>query len=123
MRRLLILLSVIPLAGCGLGLGADAGIAAGAAVISVATIHRTPPDVAVSLLTGRDCSMVRLDEGKSYCKPKPPLPKPPPYCTQTLGEATCWSDPWKLPDHAPQVAEGPTTLDARQIAAQYGRWP
>lgn len=117
------LLCLVPLAGCGLGIGADAGIAAGATVLSVATIHRTIPDAVISLITGKDCSVVRLDRGKNYCRYEPPLPTPPPYCTQTLGVAECWSDPQNLPDHAPQVAEGPFTLDAAQIANAEGRWP
>jgi F0F1-type ATP synthase membrane subunit c/vacuolar-type H+-ATPase subunit K len=123
MRSLLFLICLIPLAGCGLGTGADMGIAAGATVLSVATIHRTIPDAIVSMVIGRDCSVVRLDDGKSYCRPKPPLPPPLPYCTQTLGQATCWADPAQLPDHAPQVAEGPYNLSPAQIANHDRGWP
>ncbi len=39
--------------------------------------------------------------------PRPPPPPPPaPYCTRSLGDADCWSDPAKLRDHPPQLADG-----------------
>jgi hypothetical protein len=47
----------------------------GTNVGSVATIQRTPADAVYSLLTGRDCSLVRLDQGKTYCRPVEPLPE------------------------------------------------
>lgn len=121
MRHAIILL-VLLLAGCAHP-GAAAGIAIGANILSLTTIHRTIPDAVISLVTGRDCSMVRLDEDKSYCRVPEPLPPPPSYCTQTLGEVTCWKDPQDLPDHAPEVVEGPQTLSAAQLANRDRRWP
>ena len=41
------------------------------------TIQRTPADALYSLISGRDCSVVRLDQGKSYCRPVDPPPEPP----------------------------------------------
>ena len=41
---------------------------------------------------------MRLDQGKSYCRPIEPPPEPPPYCTRSLGVADCWRDPASLPD-------------------------
>ncbi len=117
---MLALSCMIPLAGCGIGAGATVA----ANVVTLTTIHRTVPDALVSLVSGRDCSMVRLDEQKSYCVPKYVPPPPPPYCTQTLGNPECWADPEKLPDHAPQIAEGPYKLTTpAQIASAEGRWP
>lgn len=121
MRSIAILLALL-LAGCT-GPGAAAGIAVGANVLSLTTIHRTIPDAVISLVSGKDCSMVRLDENKSYCRTPHPLPPPPPYCTQTLGEATCWRDPQDLPDHAPPIAEGAQTLSPVQLANRNRRWP
>ncbi|MGC9269361.1 hypothetical protein [Acidiphilium sp.] len=119
----MVLLCILPLAGCGLGAGADIGVGVGANVLALTTIHRTIPDAVVSLVTGKDCSMVRLDNGKSYCRHLQPLPPPQPYCTQTLGQATCWADPSKLPDHAPQIASGPYQLSPLQLANRDHRWP
>jgi hypothetical protein len=110
------------LAGCA-GPGTAAGIAVGANVLALTTIHRTVPDAVISLLSGKDCSMVRLDENKSYCRAPHPIPPPPPYCTRTLGDVTCWRDPQDLPDHAPQVAEGAQTLSSAQLANRDRRWP
>jgi hypothetical protein len=123
MRIVIALLCLIPLAGCGLGAGGGLGVAAGANVLAITTIHRTIPDAVISLVTGKDCSMVRLDQNKSYCRHPHPLPPPVPYCTQTLGNATCWADPSQLPDHAPQVAAGPYQLSPLQLANRDRSWP
>jgi hypothetical protein len=123
MRFIIALSCVLMLTGCGLGAGADLGIAAGANVLALTTIHRTIPDAVISLVTGRDCSMVRLDNNQSYCRHKNPLPPPQPYCTQTLGEATCWADPLQLTDHAPQIASGPYQLSPLQLANRDRSWP
>lgn len=124
MRCLIVLLCLIPLAGCGLGPGEGIGVGVAANLVTLTTMHRTVPDLFVSLLTGRDCSMVRLDRNMSYCAHKYVPPNPPPYCTRTLGDPECWADPGKLPDHAPQLSEGPWKLTtAAQIASAEGRWP
>ena len=48
---------------------------------------------------------------------------PPPYCTQTLGVAQCFSDPDSLPDHPPSLADGRTTLTPEQEKNQAAsRW-
>jgi hypothetical protein len=107
---------VLGLSGCDLSMGVDAGIGAGANLVALTTIHRTIPDAIVSLAFHRDCSLARLDSGKSYCRSPAPLTPPTPYCTQTLGRVTCWSDPQNLPDHAPPVAEGPDRLSRAQLA-------
>lgn len=122
-RFLIALACLVPLAGCGLSAGAGAGLGIGTNVLALTTIHRTIPDAVVSLVTGKDCSMVRLDNGKSYCRHPHPLPQPPPYCTQTIGQTTCWSNPAQLPDHAPQVASGPYQLTPAQLANRDRRWP
>lgn len=111
MRRAFLtgLILVLPalLGGCGIGAGVGAGIAIGTNIISLGTIQKTIPDALVSLVTGRDCSMVRIDRGERYCKP-PALPPPPPeYCTRTLGDVMCWSDPHVIPDQAPALVELP----------------
>ena len=67
--------------------------------------------------------MVRLDQGKSYCRPVEPPPEPPPYCTRSLGVADCWRDPASLPDHPPEMADGPRTLTPAQEADRTRGWP
>lgn len=110
----------LPLAGCvmptvfplTLGLGAD-----------VAVFHRSLPDMAYSAITGRDCSVVRLDRDESYCKPVAPPVPPVPYCTRTLAQVTCWAEPAATPGMPMQVAQGPHALTPEQDRLRLARWP
>jgi hypothetical protein len=104
-----LLLGLLPLAGCG--------------VITIPVIHRTVPDAVYSLWTGRDCSVVRLDEGKTYCRPLEPPPEPPAFCTRSLGSVDCWLDPATVPGHPRGVADGPSGLTAEQEANRLRTWP
>jgi hypothetical protein len=79
--RLFLLLSFLPLAGCGWSDNLIATAAVGVNVGSVALIQRTPVDAVYSLWTGRDCSAVRLDRGQTYCRPVEPKPAPPVFWT------------------------------------------
>jgi len=101
-------------------------MATGVAVVgvgSIAVIGRSPVDAVISAVSGKDCSVVRLDQGKSYCRPTEPPPEPPPYCSRSLGVVDCWSEPDKLPDHPPEVADGPRTLTPAQDANRTRGWP
>src|SRR5689334_5065891 len=111
-RRLLPLLLLV-LAGCD---PTAAGVTAAVGVGSVAVIGRTPVDAVVSLASGRDCSVVRLDRGQSYCRPEEPPPTPPPYCTRSLGSVDCWRQPPLAIPLQRGVADGPKTLNAAQEA-------
>ena len=120
MRRLLLPPLLLPLAACDPAtLGATAAVGVG----SVVVIGRTPVDAAVSLARGRDCSVVRLDRGQSYCRAEEPPPAPPPYCTRSLGRVDCWREPPLALPMQRGVADGPTTLTAEQEAHRTRRWP
>jgi hypothetical protein len=56
---------------------------------SVATIQRTPADAVYSPFTGRDYSLVRLDQGKPCCRPVEPPPEAPAFCTRSLQRQNC----------------------------------
>jgi hypothetical protein len=119
MRRLLPLL-LLSLAGCDpAGLGAAAAVGLG----SVAVIGRTPADAVVSVLSGRDCSVVRLDRGQGYCRPEEAPPPPPPYCTRSLGRVDCWRQPPLALPMQQGVADGRAVLTAEQEAHRRRRWP
>lgn len=77
------------LAGCGPAVAPALGIYAGVEIASIAVFHRGLGDIVVSAISGRDCSIVRLDRGLSYCVPVR-RPLPPVYCTRTLGRVECW---------------------------------
>jgi hypothetical protein len=122
-RAELLAVVALILGGCGATPEQVATGVVGVTVGSVAVIGRTPADALYSLLTGKDCSVVRLDQGKTYCKPAEPPPVPPEFCTRSLGVVDCWQDPAALPDRAQGVAEGPSTLTPAQEVNRTHRWP
>lgn len=126
MRRVLLPLLVLALPGCAAWTqpyAAVAGVGAANAA-SVAVFGRAVPDLVYSGATGRDCSVVRLEEGKTYCKPVEPPPAPPTLCTHSLGVVDCWSNPEALNDAPVRgVADGPTTLTPEQEANRTATWP
>ena len=79
-------------------------------------------DIVVSAVTGRDCSVVRLDMGESYCRPEEQPPERQPVCTRSLGAVDCW----RVPPHAwppyRGVADGPGS-PGQPLAEQARRWP
>jgi len=109
------------LAGCGAtALSVSTGLVVTDAV-SITALHHDVFDILISGATGQDCSVVRLDRGKSYCKPLDPPSLPPPYCTQTLGFAQCWASPLMFPDPPRGLADGPWALTPEQDA--YRQFP
>jgi hypothetical protein len=121
-RRLLPPL-VLLLAGCD-ATASSLGLGAAAVNIGVVPVlHRDLFDVAYSAITGRDCSAVRLDRGQTYCRPLEPLPAPPVYCTRSLANVDCWSDPSAAPWFPPPVADGPRQLTPAQEADRTRTWP
>jgi hypothetical protein len=126
MKRFLLLSllpGLLPLAGCGVSANLAAVVGVAATAGTVATIQRTHFDAVYSLLTGRDCSMVRQDEGKTYCRPVEPEPEPPPFCTRSLGAVDCWQDRGTVPGQPRGVADGPSVLTPAQEADRVRTWP
>ena len=112
MLRVLLPLIVLVLPGC----------APSAATVTV--FGRAVPDLVYSGVTGRDCSVVRLEEGKTYCMPVEPPPAAPPLCTHSLGIVDCWSNPEALNDSPMRgVADGPSTLTPEQEVDRTAKWP
>ena len=104
--------------------GCDAvGPLAAASVGSVAVFGRGPMDIITSVVTGHDCSIVRLANGDSYCKPTEPPPPPQPYCTRSLGIVDCWATADPFGYYQRSTADGPTELTATQDANRTARWP
>ena len=95
---LLLLPPVLALGACALEPALGPAAAVGAA--SLVLTGRTPVDHVASLVTGQDCSAVRLERRLPYCAPHPGPPAPPPYCTRSLGGVDCWTAPPL--DSAPQ---------------------
>ena len=121
MRPVLVLL-LAALAGCT-GWEAPVGGIIGADLATVTVFGRGIADLGVSAISGRDCSIVRLDRGETYCAPPTPVFSPwEPYCTQTIGTVTCWADPALVPNAPPPLGDTPApTLD--QLRYRAARWP
>jgi hypothetical protein len=135
-RLLLIACALLP-AGCGAETYEWSGALLGANAAAIPVFHRDVFDLVYSGVTGRDCSVVRLDADKSYCRPVEPPPAPPPYCTRSIGAVDCWPilaadgpspSGWMPPmltprGFEPQIASGPYTLSPAQEADRVRRWP
>jgi hypothetical protein len=120
MRYALAVFTLLALPGCE---GPLLPVTAAVNVASVTLVGRTVPDILVSGVTGRDCSVVRLDRGLSYCGPSQAAPGPPPYCTRSIGAVDCWvTRPASIPMQR-GVVDGPVNLNAAQEADRTARWP
>jgi hypothetical protein len=123
---LLALLAALSLAGCSPTGGAAAGPAlwaAGAASLAaVPVLGRTLPDAVYSTATGEDCSAVRLEQGKSYCRPTEPPWEAQPVCTRSLGVVDCWANPEVFGTKLTSVADAPKPT-AEQEAYRTRSWP
>src|SRR5258707_269478 len=123
MRAGPLFVGILLLTGCGV----DAPFVAGTALVvsgaSIPVFHRTPLDMVVSVVSGRDCSVVHLDKGEQYCHPKERPPAQPVFCTRSLGVVDCWEDPSLLPGRPREVADGPRSLTPEQEADRTKRWP
>ena len=102
----------------------SAGIGAAAELASIPVLGRSLPDAVISVVAGQDCSVVRIDQGNTYCRPPEPPPPGIPFCTRSLGVVDCWVDPWNLNGPPPRpVADGARMLTpAQQINARHS-WP
>lgn len=121
MRVVALLLLLAGLTGC-----ADPGVAvgalAGAELVSVTVLGRGIGDIAVSAVTGRDCSIVRLDRGETYCAARFPSEQPQPFCTRTLGTVTCWENPALLARPQTELGDTPPPTED-QLRYRAARWP
>lgn len=118
MRLMVCLLGL--LCGCQAAPLTLLSVVGGTTAGSTAVIQRTPIDAAWSLATGRDCSVVRLDSGQTYCRLPEAPPEAQPYCTRSLGVPDCWADSRGQP---PQLGDGPHSLTPAQEADRTRRWP
>jgi hypothetical protein len=107
MRRLLPLL-LLGLAGCADALGPAVAVNAA----SLTLIGRTVPDAAISLVSGRDCSIAHLDLWEPYCRPEIAATPPARLCTRSLGDVDCWQ-PAQLPSPLRGIADGPPPRPAQ----------
>lgn len=115
--RYALLLLLLAFGGCAPVVGFVA-----ADIASVTVLGRGVGDIGTSAVTGRDCSIVRLDAGKTYCAPRIEVPPPQPFCTRSLGSVTCWADPYLAPQHQHEVGDTPPPSED-QLRYRAARWP
>ena len=122
--RPLLMVSLL-LAGCeSIGAPGAPLLAIPAAVegVSLVFTQRGVGDSVVSLLTGQDCSYVRIAKGQTYCGSDPPPPVQP-ICTRSLGKVDCWTTPPVATPPYSNVRDGPYELTAEQERNRTSRWP
>jgi hypothetical protein len=114
--------ALLLLGGCGGSWYEPPGAIAGFNAAAIPVIHRDLFDAVYSAVTGRDCSIVHLDDGKNYCTPLEPPIAPPAYCTHSLADVDCWSSPAVLPLPQRGVADQPALTPAQE-ADRVAPWP
>lgn len=120
MRRVLwLLIAVLP--GCA-GWAEPTGALLAAEAASVVVFGRGIVDIGVSAVSGRDCSIVRLDRGLTYCAAPDGPEQASAFCTRSLGVVDCWADPALLPVPRQGVADSPIATPAQQ-RYRAARWP
>ena len=124
-RAALLLLLALGLPACGAEIGGmpAAGVLAAAEAGTIIVADRGMVDVVVSLVSGRDCSIVRLARQETYCAPVEPPPERPPICTRGLGGVDCWVYPPAAVPPYRGLADGRYTLTPAQEASRTARWP
>jgi hypothetical protein len=110
------------LTGCGGPFVEPSGAFLAASAAGLPVFGRSVPDMVYSGLTGRDCSVVRLEQGKSYCRPVDPPLQASPVCTRSLGSVECWANPDAFGMPLRGVADAPLPT-AEQEAWRVRRWP
>jgi len=119
--RIYLLAGLLALSGCGTE-GNVVGMAANVAAVPL--FGRTVPDVVISAMGGKDCSMVRVEKGQSYCRHEEPPPAPPVFCARSLANVDCYvsAETQPLPVRV-GVADGPKVLTPEQEAYRTRGWP
>ena len=51
---------------------------------------KTLTDHFASMKSGKDCSTVRLEQGRTYCREDEPNPMPEMHCYRSLADVTCY---------------------------------
>ncbi len=83
---------ILALIGCLIVLSGCTGLVLAEGASIVAT-DKGLEDHLVSLASGKDCSGVRRETGRTYCEEDEANPAPTLYCYRTLANVTCYHEP------------------------------
>jgi len=67
--------------------------------------EKTMADHAISLASGKDCSLIRIEKGQVYCKEDELTPRPNLYCYRQLAGVTCYNRPDNVQGERQRVGE------------------
>ena len=95
MRLTVLILGGVLLGGCSVAATAPTLVPplAGLEGASVIGTDKTLIDHYVSFTTGKNCSIVRREQGRTYCEEDEGGPADEVYCYPTLGKVTCYAEP------------------------------
>jgi hypothetical protein len=122
----LVLAALVPLlTGCMPVAGAIAGPSL--AVGTTAATGKTPVDHVVSLVTGKDCSVLRNRQGLTYCREDEPTMPIGVICYRSLGDVACYDrrDPYNggerpvVDARSPPLAGPPSDQPAAAYAVEH----
>jgi hypothetical protein len=88
MRLAILIAGLMLLAGCAVF--PPAAIVNGASLVGS---EKTVGDHIMSYVSGKDCSTVRSNLGRTYCVEDEPNPIPRVFCYPTIGKVTCYDRP------------------------------
>ncbi len=109
MRKLLLLLPVLIIGACGPLITAGTPGLAQVDVLTVMGTDKTVVDHIVSLSSGKNCSLIRLEKGQYYCEEDEPKVQQNIYCYNTLGSVTCYTKPDPFDGRQHKVGENNAT--------------
>ena len=92
----LMLIITCGLNGCGPMAATPGGfnlISGQAEILSIMGTEKPIFDHAISLSSGKNCSLVRREKGLHYCEEDEPQVRPNVYCYNTLARVTCYKQP------------------------------
>ncbi len=94
MSKLKTPLAAVFVLSCALATSAcDLGTFGGAEAISVIGTDKTVVDHIVSIGSGKNCSTIRREQGRSYCVEDEPQIRQNIYCYKSIGTVTCYDRP------------------------------
>jgi len=104
MRLLFALILTVSLGACDPRLAAVDGVSA------VGT-GKTVSDHFVSFASGKNCSTIRSNTGRTYCEEDEPNPTPKVWCYRTIGKAVCYDRPDPYQGNQRKMGENDHNLD------------
>lgn len=92
-RRLALGLRTLAVIGTILVAACDAGTFTAATGVSLMGSDKTIVDHAISIGSGKNCSILRTERGLTYCVEDMPQVRQNIYCYRDLGGVTCYDQP------------------------------